>query len=950
MSVETILLETMETILLEKENKKKELYIQQKKVFEIENQIIELDKKLASFSDNTILENLKLSEQQENIVNATEDYILVVACPGSGKTHTLISRYIRMILTNLITPDSTLLITFTKKAGMEMLNRLSRIIPHKLPRHVGSLHGLGYKILQEYAHIMNGDKGYSVLDEKDVTSYLKDLFYDTMVIKHFETYDEDTIHLLRSKIQLVVDMASTTYPMDIKMVLRRLSLEQYLKEFTYLHKTYQMKKKKENIVDFNDLMIMFAKFLDSPESEEYKRSIQYVFFDEYQDVNPVQNYILKKFAQYSKIMVVGDDAQSIYSFRGSSVHYILNFEKEFNDTTKTRKMYLLEENYRSTPHIVDFCQDIIAHNKNQFVKSVVSKQDKVGMKPMVYSFKSFEEQYKWVVQDIKQKVSEGVSLSQMVVLARRNNLLNNIELHCVGEKIQVAKNLGSSLLDCPHIKDFMAWLVVLINMKSSIHWKRIISLYPGYGVKRANMILELDGNIMKAISIHIAKEKEVNPQYIGLTELYQKMLELKKMKSDIEKCRHITTHLQKLWIIKKESNIDGKVMDINNLMNYMKTSKAPSIENFVTDLYLNQEIETDLANVLYLTTVHGAKGLEWDYVYIIDMDSSTFPSIHHKYYTDELNETDEERRLFYVAASRAKKYLYMTFHQELGRANDRRISPLVRELKCDRYNSCGVEMSRVELKSCISADINTYLRYIGYSDISEQMLQLVNIRGCVNKSLEFPSHVEKLGHRYIVGNFMDHLISKMIQISFPKKIKKFDLPIVHKDQSFPKKIYNDYIDVQTDWRNILEHIFYISTYKKALDEEEENAYREFLVENINTRQYYIEMEKGLCKIINTIKPKEIQTHFNCSLGDVLGEIDILCDDTIIEVKCSTLNEIATVPYLGQVLLYGYLLKKKNIVPKNMILYNPLNGETNTFDISNFDLGKFKNTIYKKPSS
>ena len=144
-----------------------------KKVFQIENELIQIEKDLANFSDNIIFETLKLSEQQEHIVNATEDNILVVACPGSGKTHTLISRYVKLILDNKITPDQTLLITFTKKAGLEMLNRVSKILPNKIPDHVGSLHGLGYKVLQEY-----NDINYTVLDEKDVKDYLRDLILD----------------------------------------------------------------------------------------------------------------------------------------------------------------------------------------------------------------------------------------------------------------------------------------------------------------------------------------------------------------------------------------------------------------------------------------------------------------------------------------------------------------------------------------------------------------------------------------------------------------------------------------------------------------------------------------------------------------------------------------------------------------------------------------------------
>ena len=208
-----------------KDCKKIELYEVQKKVFQLENEIIDIDNKLASFSDKQILETLKLSEMQKKIVDATEDYILVVACPGSGKTHTLISRYTNLILNNITTPEETLLITFTKKAGMEMLNRLSKILPHKIPRYVGSLHGLGYKVLQEYLSI-----GYSVLDEKDVSAYLKDLFLDMSVIKHMESLEEDDINMIKSKIQLVFDQASVTYPYDMKIVLKKNNLEKYTKE------------------------------------------------------------------------------------------------------------------------------------------------------------------------------------------------------------------------------------------------------------------------------------------------------------------------------------------------------------------------------------------------------------------------------------------------------------------------------------------------------------------------------------------------------------------------------------------------------------------------------------------------------------------------------------------------------------------------------------------------
>ena len=923
--------ETIDNILQKKEAKMKEIHEQKKKVFQLENELIEIDKTLATFSDKIILENMKLSEQQKMIVDATEDNILVVACPGSGKTHTLIARYIKLILDEKITNDSTLLITFTKKAGMEMLHRLSKFLPHKLPWHVGSLHGLGYKVLQEYMEI-----NYSVLDEKDVRDYLKSLMYEESTRKQLKNLTDDEIHLINLKIGMIIDQASIMYPFDMKCVLKKHNLDKYLKEFNLIYKMYQTKKKKENIVDFNDLMIMFCKFLDSDSSNDFKNKIQYVFFDEYQDVNPVQNYILKKLAIKSKVMVVGDDAQSIYAFRGSSVKYILNFNEEFNDTNKTKKMYLLEENYRSTPLIVNFCQDIISHNMNQFEKAVVSRQDKSGIKPSVYEFKTEEDQYKWVTDDIVKKIAEGVELKQMVVLARKNSLLKNIELHLLSNKIPVAKNLGSSLLDTPHIKDFLAFVIICTNPKSSIHWKRVISLYPGYGIKRANNIIDEnpDIDILKSVKIHIDKNKDS-----VLTELYEMLILLKKLKSDMDKARLIAEKLQRLWMIKKESNIEDKIQDIFNLLNYLKGNT--SLVEFINDLYLNQEIETNMDNVLYLTTIHGAKGLEWDYVYIIDMNSSNFPAIKPKYYIDELGETDEERRLFYVAASRAKKYLYITYNM----ADDIMISPLMREIKIELYNGCGIDLTPFKPTYIISKDVSNYLRFIGYSKISEMLLALPNMRSTLHKMIEIPTNIEKLAKRVVIGNFMDYLIAKIVQINFPKKIVKFDLKLVNKNANFPQSVYSKYIDSKCDWRDILDTIYYISTYKMLLTTIENESYKNFLTSD-TAKSFYIDMEKGLCKMIGLLKPKEIRTHYNIG-QDIKGEIDILCDETIIEVKASIFgySEVATVPNISQELLYAYLMKKKDIVVNKMILYNPLNGEVNNFDISNFDLAKYKKTIF-----
>ena len=232
-------------LLIEKQNQiKADILEQQKKIFYLENQLMDIEQELTTFSDNVILDHLQLSEQQQQIIDATEDNILVVACPGSGKTHTLISRYVKLILNDhtssseedkiIITPEEVLLITFTKKAGMEMLNRLNKIVPNKLPYHVGSLHGLGYKVLQEY-----NDINYTILDEKDVREYLYDIINNNPTIQQL---DIDELCIIKNKIQSIIDHASITYPFDLKLTLNKYNLSKYYKEFNNINQ-----KRKKNI-------------------------------------------------------------------------------------------------------------------------------------------------------------------------------------------------------------------------------------------------------------------------------------------------------------------------------------------------------------------------------------------------------------------------------------------------------------------------------------------------------------------------------------------------------------------------------------------------------------------------------------------------------------------------------------------------------------------------------
>ena len=343
-----------------------------------------------------------ISNKQKEIIdyNDNED-ILVIACPGSGKTHTIICKYIKIVTQNIYNPNEIILITFTKKAGNELLNRLSQfsILNSKQPFYVGTIHGLAYKILKKYKNI-----NCTILDDSsnDYKNYIWNLV----------PLNQEWSSLIKSKILLIIDQISNNYPIDLKKVLIKNNLEKYYNEFDKIYKSYQHKKLKEKVIDFNDLMIMFCNFLKSEESNEFKKCIKYIFFDEYQDINPIQNYILDALNKNSTLMLVGDDAQSIYSFRGSNIDFILNYKKT---------VFLLEENYRSTSGIVNFCQNIISLNTAQ-IKKNVSSSNIIDNKPKLYQFENYLDLYTWLSKKII-KNTELQNLSDSVILSRTHNIL-----------------------------------------------------------------------------------------------------------------------------------------------------------------------------------------------------------------------------------------------------------------------------------------------------------------------------------------------------------------------------------------------------------------------------------------------------------------------------------------------------------------------------------------------
>jgi DNA helicase-2/ATP-dependent DNA helicase PcrA len=909
---------------LSKKRNKIKIKIQKtkKKLLLLQNKLIDLEKNMAQFNPQEIAETIPLNDQQKEIVHCNSKNILVIACPGSGKTHTLISRYVHLVTIKKNNPERIVLITFTKKAGQEMSNRINNVVPNKLPLYVGTLHGLAYRILHDYHKISS-----TVLDENDSKAMLMDMVDEPLDAANMTN---EEIDFIKKKIPEIVMKASCSYPVNLSDVIRKTNLIKYQNFIEQVYLIYQTKKKEQGLSDFSDLMVEFSKFLDTQDGQEFIKKIDYLFFDEYQDINPIQNYILLKFYNKTNIMAVGDDSQAIYSFRGSNIKFINNFEKNFSPA----KIYKLEINYRSSPRIVDFCQDIISHNDNKFNKNVTANQEKLGSKPQIIS-QNISEQYKWVIEDIKKNISNGKKYSDMVILARKNKCIDDIEILLMKNKIPCIKQIGLSLLNKNHVKDFIAFVTILINNKSVLHWKRILALHKN--IRDANKILDHGENIYDSIKYFMSKSKLYKK---CLEDLDNFLIQIKKIKKPIEQTRFILEYLQQLWTKKKSPNIDAKVEDIRTLMNYLNDL---NLEEFISELYLNIEIDETEEDNLLLSTVHGSKGLEWEYVYLIDMNNKDFPLTGSNYFTDQLEQMEEERRLFYVASSRAKKYLTITYGEDKESRYKILMSAFIREVNIELYSGININIDYFQLTGKVYSDVNTYLRNIGFSKLNSLLKNIPVTKTKLYDRFDIPKYLDSANEKFILSNFFNYLIPKIIKNDFDKKVNKLKLDFISSFPNFSKKALTNYIDPYEDWIDNLKSIFYIATFNNK-NKEGVELYKKFLISK-NSIKFYKELQNKLYNYLKSLKIKKIQLNKKVNYKSIMSSIKLLTDDHIIDLRYSE-NDSNTINNICQAFIQGFLMKKKNIQINKISIFNVILGEIFTYDTSNINFSTIQKIIYK----
>lgn len=605
----------------------------------------------------------ELNEAQRRAVTSTEGPLLVLAGAGAGKTKTVTYRILNIILKG-VAPQEILAVTFTNKAAKEMRGRVEKLLTENAETNgpisttstpfVSTFHGLGAFIIKENAK-------------------------EAGVKKHFSIYDRgDSKRAIKEALEKTGYSAKELEPNKILSVISRekgnfVSVSDYLESdkggyfgdiVAKVWQEYEQILKKENALDFDDLLLVSTKLLQNEEiRKKYGNKWKYIHIDEYQDTNKVQYKMIEAIVRNHKnICAVGDIDQNIYTWRNASIKNIMNFEKDFPNA----KIVILEENYRSTQTILAVANKIIEKNKFRKDKVLVTRNG-VGEKVGIFEAMTENHEADFIVEKIKELQKNGVALSEIAVLYRANFQSRVLEESFLAKNVPYHV-LGTRFFERKEIKDIMAFLRYSLNPESISDLKRIINV-PPRGIGKTTLLKIVEGketglpasmrakihnfrellNRIKNFVLHNKPSRSI----IYIAEESGLLKELDKSEEETERIENIK-ELSAL-----AGRYDNMFIDNESGLNIFEEA----IEKLIEDLSLASDQDGDKENVdaVRLMTVHASKGLEFSYVFVTGLEEGLFPHDRDENQTEE--EAEEERRLFYVAVTRAKKKLFLTYSQ-----------------------------------------------------------------------------------------------------------------------------------------------------------------------------------------------------------------------------------------------------------------------------------------------
>jgi len=624
----------------------------------------------------------ELNEQQLAAVTAPPGPILVIAGAGSGKTRTLTYR-VAYLLENGIDPRNILLLTFTNKAAREMLGRVANLLPVDASGlWGGTFHSVGNRILRRHGSALGYSSGFSIMDREDQ----KDLI-DTVVAN--AGIDPKEIRFPKGDVLAEI----FSFVVNTENTLEELLAEKFpyflplLDKIRDVHERYEKKKKATNSMDFDDLLQKTLSMFQQHEriAEVYRRQFQFILVDEYQDTNKIQADLVDLLARdHHNVMVVGDDAQSIYSWRGANFQNILEFPKRYPDA----QVFKIEMNYRSVPEILEVANAAIAANVQQFRKHLSATRESKALKPALVALNDGAEQAQFVAQRILELRDENVDLNDIAVLYRAHYHAVELQLELSRRGIPYQITSGIRFFEQAHIKDVTSFIRFVANPRDQVAFNRMVKLLPGIGNRTAENLWQAWEKSVVAAGVDHGPEEAAAPAGVNAPGYSQRLLAMnvsaksKKMWTQLahtldeiapggqpnppsEMIASVVEAIYDDYAKVNFTNYELRREDLDQLAVFARQFK--DVHEFLAQLALISNVDAEARSTqgadneaVNLSSVHQAKGLEFHTVFVIWLTDGMFPSSRS---LDTREALEEERRLFYVAITRARDELYLTYPQ-----------------------------------------------------------------------------------------------------------------------------------------------------------------------------------------------------------------------------------------------------------------------------------------------
>ncbi|MFN3199745.1 MAG: ATP-dependent helicase [Bradymonadia bacterium] len=604
-----------------------------------------------------------LNEEQRQVAEALSGPMLVIAGAGTGKTRTLVYRTAHIIETR-VDPGRIMLLTFTNRAAREMTDRVQRLVPVVTERMwAGTFHHVGHRILRRYAERLGYGTNFGIINPQEGRDLMTAVIGETVAGVSGKRFPKADVLL-----GILSSALNTDRPLSVVLDADFPRFADLQPQIDKVLTAYLTRKVEMNLMDYDDLLVNWRLLLEDHEDvrAQYTEHFQHIMVDEYQDTNALQASVIKlMLGAHQNLMVVGDDCQSIYGWRGADVANILSFPEQFEGC----QIFKLQTNYRCTPQIIDLANTSIAQNRRRFDKTLTSACGD-GELPAFVALADGAQQAAFVAQRALELRDEGVDLNNQAVLYRAHYQAMELQLELQRRGIPFVIRSGLRFFEQAHIRDLLAHLRILHNPRDQLAWMRVLKMREGIGNNLAVRIvsaLTAQGDPMAALhsGINVQLPSRARKSFEGVRGLLLRLDKPAMIRNPAAMFDEILGAGLESRLQDGAPNAEQRVEDIKQLGHF--AAQYTDYRDFLNELSLVENLSAeqvvaggDTDERLLLSTVHQAKGLEWDAVFMLDMADGRFPLARA---LQSQEQEEEERRLFYVATTRARRDLYLCYPQ-----------------------------------------------------------------------------------------------------------------------------------------------------------------------------------------------------------------------------------------------------------------------------------------------